>query len=72
MLSTPVNLPKWYEAELSLSCLADHVSDYKRTRLEENSHLLKPPINNYCVYNEDFTVMVMPCQREQKLPNQAH
>ncbi|KAK0374514.1 3-hydroxyanthranilate 3,4-dioxygenase [Colletotrichum limetticola] len=26
--------------------------------LEENSHLLKPPINNYCVYNEDFTVMV--------------
>lgn len=29
-------------------------------RLEENSHLLKPPINNYCVYNEDFTVMVRP------------
>lgn len=28
------------------------------TRLEENSHLLKPPINNYCVYNDDFTVMV--------------
>ncbi|KAJ3954256.1 3-hydroxyanthranilic acid dioxygenase [Colletotrichum tropicale] len=28
--------------------------------LEENSHLLKPPINNYCVYNEDFTVMVNP------------
>ena len=27
-------------------------------RLEENSHLLKPPINNYCVYNEGFTVMV--------------
>ncbi len=27
-------------------------------RLAENSHLLKPPINNYCVYNEDFTVMV--------------
>lgn len=28
-------------------------------RLEENSHLLKPPINNYCVYNEGFTVMVI-------------
>ena len=27
-------------------------------RLEENSHLLQPPINNYCVYNEDFSVMV--------------
>lgn len=27
-------------------------------RLAENSHLLKPPVNNYCVYNEDFTVMV--------------
>lgn len=27
-------------------------------RLEDNSHLLKPPINNYCVYNENVTVMV--------------
>lgn len=26
--------------------------------LKENSHLLQPPINNYCVSNEDVTVMV--------------
>ena len=29
------------------------------SRLEENADLLKPPINNYCVYNEDFTVMIV-------------
>lgn len=33
-------------------------ADDSSPRLEENSHLLKPPINNYCVYNEGFTVMV--------------
>ncbi|KAH7252117.1 3-hydroxyanthranilic acid dioxygenase-domain-containing protein [Fusarium tricinctum] len=43
MLAPPVNLPKCHY----------------EFRLEENSHLLQPPINNYCVYNEDFTVMIV-------------
>lgn len=38
----------------AISCLLV----YFFSRLEENSHLLKPPVNNYCVYNEGFTVMV--------------
>lgn len=27
--------------------------------LENNSHLLQPPINNHCVYNEDMIVMIV-------------
>ena len=53
MLSSPLNIPKWFARLLLLS-----VEVLIYTRLEENSHLLKPPINNYCVYNQDVTVMV--------------
>ncbi|EOA88927.1 3-hydroxyanthranilic acid dioxygenase [Exserohilum turcicum] len=27
--------------------------------VSENSHMLKPPINNYCVYNDSVTVMIV-------------
>ncbi len=53
MLSSPLNIPKWFARALLLS-----VEGLTYTRLEEHSDLLKPPINNYCVYNQDVTVMV--------------
>jgi 3-hydroxyanthranilate 3,4-dioxygenase len=28
-------------------------------RIKENSHLLKPPVNNYLVYNDAITVMIV-------------
>jgi 3-hydroxyanthranilate 3,4-dioxygenase len=28
-------------------------------RVAENSHMLQPPINNYCVYNDSVTVMIV-------------
>ncbi len=37
--------------------LAPHDVRVNKDRLKENSHLLTPPINNYCVYNDDVTVM---------------
>ncbi len=57
MLSTPLNLPKWFVRHAYKTKVLVDPIDCGR-RLEENSHLLKPPINNYCVYNDDVTVMV--------------
>ena len=58
MLGPPVNLPKWCVPRLSKPKKSHHSTHMPR--LEENSHLLKPPINNYCVWNDDFAVMVRP------------
>lgn len=49
-LASPINLPKWCVCCKRLSNVV---------RLQENSHLLKPPIGNFCLFTGDATVMVV-------------
>lgn len=52
MLAT-LNIPKWSVTPEALPAWPD------TSRLDENSHLLKPPINNYCVHSDPLTVMIV-------------
>lgn len=53
-LTNPLNIPKW--------CAASDLLVHNRltySRLEQNGHLLQPPINNYLIYNDPMTVMIV-------------
>jgi len=42
--------------------------------LQENGHLLQPPVNNFCIYNgEDYVIMVVggPNERNDYHVNQT-
>lgn len=54
---TALRVPRTFTTSMSRPTLANPLNLPKW--LSENSHLLKPPINNYCVYNDNVTVMIV-------------
>jgi 3-hydroxyanthranilate 3,4-dioxygenase len=62
MLPPSLNIPKWQAKPLIITYPKNLISNQSH-RLEANSHLLQPPVNNYCVYHPStssgYTVMVV-------------
>ncbi|KAJ4296283.1 3-hydroxyanthranilic acid dioxygenase [Kalmusia sp. IMI 367209] len=55
---TPASTPQRFFSHTSpIRILASPINIPKW--VSENSHMLQPPVNNYCVYNDNVTVMIV-------------